>query len=508
MNTKIKLPVLGYRKDGRPIYPIMGGDDSRLAEVQARQAVIRTELLAIEELAGDAERQAEDLATDVARQDELLAEYDTLEAERAPLAERFERIERVRAAAANPANIEPSQRQSPALVVRTDPFENLAAVRFSLEDKFAPDIDWDYESGIIGRAVTALSDAQYRPRGISDAEVESAVRTVETMPGAARHALIHGSLAYRSAFKAWLLSQGNPLYTPEEADAVRAAMSLSGSAGGYTLPTLLDPTLIRTGTASNDPIRSVARVESGTQNVWHGVSVGNVTAYWTAEAAAMTEGSPTFAQPSVTAAKLTAYLQASFEVFEDSSLQGQLPGLIVEGMSFVEQQAFVNGSGSGAPKGIITAISATAGSTVTCATRGTFAYTDFQALHDALPSRYENSSTWAANKVQYTAVRNFSTGSAGSLFWQNLNSNNAQLLIDSPYIKASDMNTATTSGTIFFLIGDWSQFLIYDRIGIQMEFMPQVTNSSGLPTGQRALVAHKRVGSDCTDINAFRFLKG
>jgi predicted phage gp36 major capsid-like protein len=34
-----------------------------------------------------------------------------------------------------------------------------------------------------------------------------------------------------------------------------------------------------------------------------------------------------------------------------------------------------------------------------------------------------------------------------------------------------------------------------------------VVDGSGLPTGQRGLVAHKRVGADVTDVNAFRFLK-
>jgi hypothetical protein len=37
--TLPKLPIIGYRKDGRPIFPIMGGEDSPTAEQQAAAAV-------------------------------------------------------------------------------------------------------------------------------------------------------------------------------------------------------------------------------------------------------------------------------------------------------------------------------------------------------------------------------------------------------------------------------------------------------------------------------------
>lgn len=227
----------------------------------------------------------------------------------------------------------------------------------------------------------------------------------------------------------------------------------------------------------------------------------------------MTEGSPTLSNPTITAAMLTAYLTASYEIFEDSGLQSQLPGLIGEAFSYAEQTAFVSGSGSTAPKGIITAISATAASTVTATTRGSFttaSAVDVFALLAALPSRYENSSTWVANKATFNTIRQMSsTGGSGSLFWTNFNDNSlgAQPLLGSPIRQASDFSSATTSGTVLAVLGDFSQFVIYDRVGTSVEFMQNVVDGSGLPTGQRGLVAHKRVGSDVTDLNAFRFLK-
>lgn len=465
---------------------------NRITEIDERLEAIRSELAEVAAL-------PEPTDEDVTRTDGLLNENDALRAEREPLALRAERVEAVRSAVLNPANRENGFGAGVNVNIKQDPFENVEALRWC--DPNSEDI--------VARAVTAISEV--KSRGTRDDDRQRAVRAIEEIPGAAVHALVHGSPAYRAAFSTFLRSQGqNPLYSPEEMEAVRASMSLSGAAGGYMLPTLLDPTLIHTGTAAKNPIRAISRVVSGTQNVWHGVSVGNVTTYWVAENTALTDGTPTFASPSVTAAKLTAYVTASYEIFEDSSAQAQIPGLIAESMGFAESTAFVTGSGSGAPKGIVTAISGTAGSTVTCTTRGAFttaSAVDVFALLNAVPSRYEDSSTWVANKATFNTIKQMSTGSNGSYFWSDFNNSaNKKDLLGSPTAQSSDMATAQTSGTKLMILGDFSQFVIFDRIGTTVEFVQNVVDGSGLPLAQRGLIAHKRVGSDVTDVNAFRIL--
>ena len=158
----------------------------------------------------------------------------------------------------------------PNVIVRNDPFENVSDLRAD-----------DRSNDTVARAITAFETSG---RGVSDAEREVIIDKIENIPGAAVHALVHGSPAYRSAFGTWMKSQGQNTYlNPEEINAVRASMSLTGANGGYTLPTLLDPTLIKTGTATRNPIRSVARVVQGTQNVLNLVTVNGVTTYWVAE---------------------------------------------------------------------------------------------------------------------------------------------------------------------------------------------------------------------------------
>ena len=378
-----------------------------------------------------------------------------------------------------------------------DPFAGLDDLRHA-----APD-----DEAVLARAVSAMSDVRYRGVHVSDEDRQAAVQRMESVPGAAAYALVHGSPAYMSAFRSWVAAQGAPIYTPEEAAAVRASMSLTSANGGYALPTLLDPTLIKTGAMTKNPIRRIARVETGTQNVWNGVSIGNVTTAWTGEGSAFTDGSPTTGTASVTAAKLTAYVTGSYEIFADSALFGQLPGLIGEAIDMAEGVAFVSGSGSGAPYGIITAVSGTAGSLVTATTRGQFnsaSGVDTLALFNALPARYEDSATWVANKATYLTIQQQTIGTYGRMLDEMVHKTS---LLGAPLVKASSVTSTTTSGNILAVLGDFSQYLVYDRIGVSLEFVQNVVDGDGLPVGKRGLLAYKRVGANVTDVNAFRLLK-
>jgi HK97 family phage major capsid protein len=406
-----------------------------------------------------------------------------------------EAIERAEAAERREADIAERRARLGSVQVspqRRDPFEG---------------IDRADGREIRSRAREVVSEVRYEGLSVSDSTRDAAMALVDGVPGAAELLMATSSPDYMSAFRSWMASGGAPIYSAREAEAVRASMSLTSANGGYVLPFLLDPTLIHTGSIGKNPLRSVSRVVTGTQNVWNGVTSSNVTTYWKGEGSAFTDGSPTTGGVAITAAALTAYVTGSYEIFQDSNLLSQLPGLIGEGFDDAEGAAFVAGSGSTAPLGIVTAISATVGSTVTATTRGSFtsaSTADTFALLNAVPSRYEDSATWLGNKATFNTIRQQVAGTSGVPVVDMMEKG---ALLGSPWVSASSVTSATTSGNVLIVLGDFSQFVIYDRLGTQLEFMPNVVNSSGLPTGQRGLVAHKRVGSGVSDVNAFRFLK-
>ena len=406
------------------------------AQLRARLDEIDAERRSIHEAAGE-QPLSEDQQT---RWDELDTEHVQLRRDLADAQIAEERAERTAQSRAKWGSLSVGSRKNP--------WDDLDSLRFASE------LD------VQERALTAIEQTSYR---VSDEARQQATVLVEDHPEIARRMMLTGSPDYMQAFRSYMKSQGSPVYTAEEAMSVRASMSLTSANGGYALPFLLDPTLIHTGTASKNPVRRISRVESGTQDKWHGVTVAGVTTAWKSEGSAFTDGSPTTGEVVVDAAMLTAYVTGSFEIFQDSNFLTQIPTLIGEAIDFAESDAFVSGSGSDAPKGIVTCLSGTAGVTVTATTRGSF------------------------------------TGASAA--------DTLALLNALPVVKASAMASATTSGNHLIVLGDFSQFVIYDRLGVNVEFVQNVVDGDGLPVGKRGLVAYKRVGSNVSDQNAFRALK-
>ncbi len=453
-------------------------------QLRARLDEIDTERRGLHDAAGDEPLDAEQQT----RWDELDDEQTQLRQDLADAQIAEERAERTAASRARWGSLQVGG--------RSNPWDDLDSVRHMTDE------------AVQDRALTAIESTTYRGLArVSDDAKQNASKMVEFHPDAARMMMATGSPEYMQAFRSWLKAQGSPVYTAEEAEAVRASLSLTSANGGYALPFLLDPTLIHTGAATKNPIRQIARVESGTSDKWNGVTVSNVTTAWKAEASAFTDGSPTTGNVVIDAAMLTAYVTGSYEIFQDSNLLNQLPGLIGEAIDYAESAAFISGSGSDAPKGVITAVSGTSASLVTATTRGTFSsasIADTLALVNALPVRYEDTSTWVLNKATYRTIEQQMVGTGAVKAIEMTNGRN---LFDLPVVRSSTMTSSTTSGNFVAVLGDFSQYIVYDRLGVNVEFIQNVVDGSGIPTGQRGLVAYKRVGGDVSDVNAFRLLK-
>lgn len=470
----------------------------RLNEIRARQQAIRAELLQLEAEASPTDEQ-------VSRSDSLLSEWDTLEAEAAPLAERAARLDAVRSATLGEtpgATVErgahtppATPRTGPDVLVRTnaDPFE----------------VDFDQirrgmvpASEVMSRALDAVEVAAEGERLSHDA-AEQATRLLNGRTGTigrgsrlalAQHILRTGSTAYREAFEEFL----------ETANVHRAAMSLTGANGGYLVPFTFDPTIILTNAGSANPFRQLATIKTTATNTWNGVTSAGVNAGWLAEAAVAPDATPTFGQLSVTPQKAAAWLFGSYEVLEDSDISTALPTLLNDAKDRLEEAAFATGTGSGQPYGAVTRAT-----TVTSAGVGAYAVADVYAVQQALPARFRSGSArnaWVANQAIIDKTRQFDTA-GGSSFWANLNSDTPEQLMGKPIYESTTMTGAITTGSKNLLFGDWSQYLIVDRIGMEVMYEPMIKDpTTGRPTGQAGWFAFWRVGADVTTTSAFRVL--
>lgn len=464
------------------------GIRARIAALAAELESIRTEIAELDAVEEPTEEQ-------VARAEELVGTWDTAKGEHDRLVERAEKLDAIRTAALDPANVEPAF-AAPQVMVKRDAFADLESVQ---RNGLSP-------ADVRARALTAIEDTA---RESSPARMERATELAQVNAGIARHILLTGSPSYRSAFEKFLRHPESfqALLEPDEQAALRTAMSTTAGNGGYALPWLLDPTVILTNNGSANPFRQIARVETGTTNKWNGLSSAGVTASWKGEGSAVSDASPTFAQPSVTALLGSAYIIGSYEVMEDTDIAGQLPALIADAKDRLEEAAFATGAGSTtAPKGIVTAVTAVTASRVTPTTGGTFsAASEVYNVANAIPARHASRASWVANKTVYNLIRQFDTYGGGS-FWTDLGMGTPSQLLGQPVYESSTMTATVTTGSNILLAGDFAEYLIYDRAGVTLEYIPNVVDGSGLPTGQRGFHAWWRTGADVLNANAFRVL--
>jgi HK97 family phage major capsid protein len=325
----------------------------------------------------------------------------------------------------------------------------------------------------------------------------------------AQMVLVSSSPTYMRAFTKLMKTRNVASLTPEEARSYTRAMSLTDGSGGYLIPFQLDPTVILTADGSRNRIRQISRVVTATGDVWNGISSAGVTGRWAAEASEAGDNAPTLVQPGVPVHKGDVFIPISIEAQQDeTNVATEVARMVAFEKDRLESVAFVTGTGSGQPTGIVTALVASSPTVViTSAATDTFAVGDVYALDSALPARYADGATWLAHRAIYNLIRRFDTqGGAG--LWTTLGNGLPAQLIDRPNISAEAMDSAlnTTVDNYLLAYGDFSNYVIADRIGTTIEFIPHLMGANRRPTGQRGWYAYFRVGADSVNDAAFRLL--
>ncbi|WP_433283344.1 phage major capsid protein [Micromonospora sp. CA-244673] len=378
---------------------------------------------------------------------------------------------------------------------------------------------WDFERPSEGRnelrsrALTAIERCERLP----DAAREVAARNVERDPDPdsrlARYTAVASDPDYFTAFAAWFRDplSGQYEWTPQERAAFIRVQSMTramglgtGSAGGFLAPYELDPSLIISSAGSVDPMRDVCRVTQTAYNEKRFITTAGVTASWDAEAAEVSDDSPALAQPPVVAFKGAAYVQASYELDEDTDIAREVGALFADAKAQLESNAFTLGSGVGQPKGVITSVSAVGGSVIATGTN-VLAQADLFNNQAALPARWRPRARFMMNLsilngyrqlpqatgLNYSII-NDSTTPPTALGWQ-IRENSAM-----------DGTLGASAADYTVLSGDFNQYVIVDRVGTIVVPIPAVIGPNRRPTGERGWYLHWRAGGDVLVADAFR----
>ena len=139
------------------------------------------------------------------------------------------------------------------------------------------------------------------------------------------------------------------------------------SSGGFLVPEVmrseilaaaLEQTIVRQR-ATVIPMDSLRIPIPSIDDTSHQNSVfGGVSAYWTEEGAALEVSAPKFSRVLLEARKLTLYTEVPNELLQDSEAVGLtawMDRVLPTAVGFFEDEAFLTGSGTGEPQGIINA---------------------------------------------------------------------------------------------------------------------------------------------------------
>lgn len=332
----------------------------------------------------------------------------------------------------------------------------------------------------------------------------------------ARRILVTENEHYRSAFHKKMTRGDGAVLTQEENLAMlryeeyRAQSEGTTTAGGFAIPVFIDPSVILTDQETDNPFLTIARQVDVNTNAWKGVSAAGVSWSFDGEGTAASDDSITIAQPSVTVFTARGFIPYTIEVGEDwPGFQAEMARLLAEGYDELLINKFSTGNGTTEPRGILTALAAAGGSLVASTTDGAFGFEDIYKVWKSLPQKYRRKAAWMMSVDINNRIRQFGAANVYHAATVALPAGAAEVLFnravyENPYFPDF---TGTTGVENRAVVGDFSNYVVARRSGMNVELVPQLFDvTSNRPTGSRGWFAYARIGGNSVNDTAFRML--
>lgn len=251
------------------------------------------------------------------------------------------------------------------------------------------------------------------------------------------------------------------------------------ASGGFLVPNEFRRQLVMALNEQN-VIRSLATTfttASGIMSI--PVNSAHGSASWKAEAAAYATSDETFAEVTLSAYKGTALIKVSEELLNDSvfPIESFLAQEFGRRLGKLEEEAFVNGSGSGQPTGVV------GGSTLGTTATATNAITadELTDLHYSLGRAYRSRAAWLMADGTVKMIRKLKTGVSNNntYLWQaGLQAGEPDTIFGRP-VYVSEYMPAATSGLKAILFGNFSYYYIGDRDAMSMQRLVELYAANG-----------------------------
>jgi HK97 family phage major capsid protein len=320
------------------------------------------------------------------------------------------------------------------------------------------------------RALRVLDDrnaaAHLRPD-----EKDQVERQIRLNPDIARRILVTENEHYREAWmKLVTQPQAVGLLSDDERNAMRAyveyraASEGTTTAGGFGVPVFIDPSIIMTAQGSGNPFLQIAKQVDVNTNAWKGVSSAGVTWSFDTEASAVSDDSPTLAQPIVTVFMARGFIPFSIEVGQDyPGFASEMQTLLASGYDELLVDKFTRGSGTGEPRGILTQLSANTNVRIKVATNPGITQNDPYNVWQAVPQRNRRNASWLMNVNVNNAIRQLGAANVYHAYTVNLPQGAVEELFQRPVFESPYMPTVTTVTTAtegYAIAGDFSNYVL------------------------------------------------
>jgi len=271
------------------------------------------------------------------------------------------------------------------------------------------------------------------------------------------------------------------------------------------------------------PMRKVCRIQTTSgEKVQMPALANDATAYWATEQAAFTDSTdPTVSMINIPVHEIRGLLKVSQQNLEDSmfNLEDLIKERLMLKFAQTEGTAFISGNGNGKPRGIMNypskASSSYAGGSaglnnvtdaiayvLSGAATGKINADDVLNVKMDLKATYDNVATYAFTRGTLNTIRLFKDSQNRPLWQPFAGANLPSLIYDAPYIEMPDMDQIA-SGKLPILVGDFKQYMIVDRITLNIQQLNELYIASGLI----GFIARMRVGGDLLMPESMRTLK-
>lgn len=469
------------------------------ATIQAEIVEIRRAVLAVEDNESATEDEITRASTDLDR-------VTDLEVELAASVEHEDEIQRTREAmdaapegAIEQPDIQRRRPTAPNVNVQIDPFEILRSSTQHMGER-------EIQRALVDSNLKALEGLEMPKHYDGSAEVYLKRHRKDT--SWSRNLLSRMRPEYMDAWEKAVTGREILM-----SDVERAAIAVgTNTAGGYLVPTHLDPTLILTNSGAKDVVRDMSRVVSltGGANKWNGVTTAGSTASWDGELTEVSDDTPPVAPVQIPVFSAKSLIQASIESFEDiSGLANDVQMLLADSRIRLEAAAHINGNGTSQPTGIFVALAANTNAQLSLATGHTWTIGDLQKVANALGDRWTDGAEWLMHPNFLGEIQALGTA-LGATYTTDLTQPFTQQLlghhVNQSFTSPSVSQTTTIDQLLAF--GLFDNYVIVDKPGsASIEFIPHLFNTSNnLPDGRRAWYMHFRNGADSVNDLAFRLL--